>query len=180
MTALIAFALISLVLLCLLLWLHGRLTGIRVGQVSARVPVDFLVPRKPEEFTQAREALAKIQSEIAQKHIPSEERRQLLQERNKLALELLKAIHEDFVRLDRLMCAVAAVAPQISRQRELERLWLSLRFDIRYRIALLSISLGAMPAHAIPALQIFTKRRAKNLQMLLKAVDSSLSMRHAN
>jgi hypothetical protein len=176
MIELIVFSVIFLVLLCLLLWAaHERLTVSHTGELSARLPVDFLIPRKPEEFKQARETLAKIQTEIEQKHISAAERRRLLQERNKLARELLMAIHEDFVRLDRLLCAVAAVSPEVSRQKEFERLWLSLRFGARYRVALLSISLGALPPRSIPSLQILTKGKAENLRRLLKAVDSTLS-----
>jgi hypothetical protein len=176
MIELIVFSVIFLVLLCMLLWTaHGRLTASQTGDVSARLPVDFLVPRKPEEFKLVREALARIQQEIEQRHISPAERRCLLKERNKLARELLTAIHEDFVRLDCLLCAVAAVSPEVSRQKEFERFWLSLRFGARYRMALLSTSLGALPSRSIPYLQILTRGKAENLRTLLKAVDSTLS-----
>lgn len=98
-----------------------------------------------------------------------------MRERNKIAGEFLAELHEDFSRLDRLMCAVAAVSSEISREREFERLWLSLRFSVRYRLALLTLFLGAIPASSIARLQVLVKDRACNLRTLLKAVDSTVS-----
>jgi hypothetical protein len=86
------------------------------------------------------------------------------------------ALREDFLRLDRLMCAVAAVSSEISQEREFERLWLSLRFSVRYRLALLTLFLGAIPATSIPRLQVLVNDRARNLRTFLKAVDSTMSL----
>jgi hypothetical protein len=175
MMELIGFALIFMVLLCLLLWaLHYRFIASHKGDLSARLPVDFMIPRRPEEFKVARETLAKIQIEIEQRNISAAEKRRLLKARAALVRELLTAIHEDFVRLDHLLCAVAAVSPELSRQKEFERIWLSLRFGARYRMALFSISLGTLPARSIPRLQVLAKSRAENLHSLLSAVDSTM------
>jgi hypothetical protein len=175
MIELTVFVVIFLVLLCLLLWaVHHRFTANPTGEVSARLPVDFLIPRKSDEFKQAQETLDKLQSDLAQRNLSDSDKRNLLHERNKITRELLTSIHEDFVRLDRLMCAIAAASPEVSRQKEFDRLWLALRFGARYRMALLSVLLGALPGQSISSLQILTKSKAERLRMLLKSVDSAL------
>jgi hypothetical protein len=176
MIVLIVFSGIFLLLLCLLLWkAYHRLTAGHTGELSARLPVDFLVPRKPEEFRRARENLRMIEAQIGKEHLLTAEKWRLLRERNKLARELLIAIHEDFIRLDRLMCAVAVVSPEVSREKEFKRLWLSLRFAARYRMALLGIALGAQPAQSIAGLQILAQNKAQSLRAQLTAVDSAVS-----
>lgn len=175
MTQLIFFSCIFLVLLCLLaLTVYRHFREDDSPHLAARLPVDFLMPRRSDEFAEAQENLVQLRSEIRQSGLLSAERWSLVRQRNKIVGELLTEFHEDFFRLDRLMCAVAAVSPEISRQRELERLWLSFRFSLRYRLALLTLSLGAIPASSLPRLQELIGDRARNLRRHLKAVDSAL------
>ena len=177
MTQLIAFSCIFLVLLCLLaLTVYRRFHDDHTGELAARLPVDFLIPRRSGEFAEGLKNLANLESEIGQKGLLAAGRWSLLRERNKIAGDLLAALREDFFRLDHLMCALAAVSPEINRQREIERVWLSMRFSVRYRLALLTLSLGALPANSIPQLQVLIKGRARDLRMLLKAVDSTMSL----
>ena len=186
MTQLILFSCIFLVLA----WLLARSVyrhffhDDHIGEVAARLPVDFLIPRKSGEFAEGLKSLSKLESEIAQGGLLAAGRWSLVRERNRIAGELLAALREDFFRLDHLMCAVAAASAEINRQRELDRLWLALRFSVRYRLALLTLSMGAIPANSIPRLQVLIKDRARDLRTLLKTVDSTVSvnagMRHVN
>jgi|SRR5713101_1729589 len=185
MIAIIVFSAIFLVILCLLLRAAYRhFHDNRVGEFAARLPVDFLIPRKSAEFAEAQKNLVELESEIEQRGFLTAERWSLVRDRNKIAGQLLIALREDFFRLDHLMCAVAAVSSEISREKELERLWLSVRFNVRYRLALLTLSLGAIPANSIPHLQALIQDRARNVRTLLKAVDSTMSFnvgaRHVN
>jgi hypothetical protein len=177
MIQLIFFSCIALVLLCLLtLTVYRHFHDGHKEELAAQLPVDFLIPRRGDEFAEAQKNLASLESDIEQRGLFTAERWSLVRERNKIAGELLMALREDFFRLDRLMCAVAAVSPEISRERELERFWLSLRFGMRYRQALLILSLGGVPASSIPRLQVLLKNRAHDLRALLKAVDSTMSL----
>ena len=185
MTQLILFSCIFLMLLCLLaLTIYRHFREDNSPDLAARLPVDFLIPRRSNEFAEAQKNLVELESEIRQRSLLTAARWSLVRERNKTLGELLTALHEDFFRLDRLMCAVAAVSPEISRQRELERLWLSFRFSLRYRLALLTLSLGAIPASSLPRLQVLIGDRARNLRRHLDAVDSTLLLntgtRHVN
>jgi hypothetical protein len=185
MTQLILFTSIFLVLLCLLAFTFYRyFRDNRSGELAARLPVDFLIPRRSDEFAEAQKNLVELESVIRQRGLLTAERWSLVRQRNKIVGGLLTAFHEDFFRLDRLMCAVAAVSPEISRERELERLWLSLRFSVRYWLALLTLSLGAIPASSMPRLLALIKDRARNLHRNLEAVDSTISLdaraRHVN
>jgi hypothetical protein len=177
MTQLIAFSSIFLVLLCLLgRAVYRHFHEDHTGEVAARLPVDFLIPRRSGEFADGQRNLVELESEIRQKPFLAFERWSLVRERNKVAGELVAALREDFFRLDHLMCALAAVSPEIKREREIERLWISLRFSVRYRLALLTLSLGALPANSIPRLHSLIKGRANDLLTLLKAVDSTTSL----
>lgn len=178
MTQLIVFSCIFLVLLCLLaLTVYRHFHDDHTGEIAARLPVDFLIPRRSGEFAEGLKNLANLESEIGQKGLLAAGRWSLLRERNKIAGDLLAALRADFFRLDHLMCALAAVSPEINRERELERVWLSLRFSVRYRLAVLTLSLGAFPTDSIPRLQALIKGRAHDLRTLLKDVDSTMSLR---
>jgi hypothetical protein len=177
MTQLIVFSCIFLVLLCLLaLTVYRRFRDDHTGEIAARLPVDFLIPRRSGEFAEGLKNLANLESEIGQTGLLAAVRWSLVRERNKIAGDLLAALRADFFRLDHLMCALAAVSPEINRERELERVWLSLRFSVRYRLAVLTLSLGAFPTDSIPRLQALIKGRARDLRTLLKTVDSTMSL----
>ena len=177
MTQLIVFASIFLVLLCLLAFtVYRHFHDDHSGELAAKLPVDFFVPRRSDEFAEGLKNLARLESEIRKSGPLAAGRWALVRERNKIAGDLLAALREDFFRLDHLMCALAAVSPEINRQREIERVWLSMRFSVRYRLALLTLSLGALPANSIPQLQVLIKGRARDLRTLLKAVDSTMSL----
>ena len=185
MTQLIVFSCIFLVLLCLLaLTVYRHFHDEHSGELAAKLPVDFFVPRRSDEFAEAKKNLVELESEIRQSGLLTAERWSLVRDRNKLAGELLTELREDFLRLDRLMCALAAVSAEVSPEREFERLWLTLRFSARYWLALLILSLGAIPARSIPRLQILIKDRARNVRTFIKAVDSTISLdagaRHVN
>jgi hypothetical protein len=177
MTQLIFFSCIFLVSLCLLIFtIYRHFHDDHPGEMAARLPIDFLIPRRSDELAEAQKKLVALESEIERRGFLAAERWSFVHERNKIAGEFLTALHEDFFRLDRLMCAVAAASSEINREREFERFWLSVRFSVRYRLALLSLFLGAIPANSIPRLQVLIKDRARNLRALLKAVDSTVSI----
>jgi hypothetical protein len=185
MTQLVFFSCIFLALVWLLTrTVYRHFHDDHTGELAARLPVDFLIPRRSDEFAEAQRRLVELEFEIEQRSILAAERWSLVRERNQFAGRLLTALHEDFFRLDHLMCAVAAASSELDREKELERFWLSLRFGVRYRLARLTLSLGAIPANSIPRLQVLVKDRAGDLRALLKAVDSGMSIHagtwHAN
>jgi len=134
------------------------------------------MPRKSQEYFEGERLLAEIQAEMEERTLPAARRRHLVQERCKISRELLTSLREDFTRLDRLMCAVAAVSIEVSREQEFRRFLLSVRFSIRYWLALFCLSVGVSPAHSFGRLQFLVKRSAQNAQTLLKVVDASLSL----
>src|SRR5712691_12435844 len=101
MTQLILFSCIFLVLLCLLArTFYRHFHDDHTGELAARLPVDFLIPRRSGEFAEGQRNLVELESEIGQKGLLSAGRWSLVRERNKIAGELLAALHEDFFRLD--------------------------------------------------------------------------------
>jgi hypothetical protein len=66
----------------------------------------------------------------------------LRKQRRRIALSYLDCLHDDFVRLLHLARAVAALAPQVTTAQELERLWLSVRFECRYQMLRAGIYVG--------------------------------------
>ena len=179
MIGLIAFSLIFLVLLSLLVWMaRSQFVGRGNGEMLARVPVEFLIPRKSDEFAIAQRQLGEIQFDIAHKQrLSIAERERLLQQRNKLVQQLLTELRDDFVRLDQLMCAIAVVSPEVSQRKEFTRFWLSVRFALRYKLTCLILSLGALPTGSIRSLGLLIANRSRNLEALLRSVDSQFLMR---
>lgn len=143
---------------------------------DARLPVEFLMPRKVQEYSEGQHRLAEIRTEMEKSALPAARKHCLVQERNKIARRLLTSLHEDFTRLDRLMCAVAVVSMEVSHEQEFRRFLLSVQFGIRYRIAIFCLSMGMLPAHSVARLQFLVKRSGQNVQTLLRAVDESLSL----
>jgi hypothetical protein len=175
MTQLVFFSCIFLVLVWLLTrTVYRYFHDDHTGELAARLPVDFLIPRRSREFAEGQKNLVELELEIEQRGLLSTARWSLVRERNRITSELLAALREDFLRLDHLMCAVAAASSELNREKEFERFWLSLRFNVRYRLARLTLTLGAIPESSILRLQILIRDRARSLRTLLKTVDSAM------
>lgn len=127
------FAIGSVLLLVALGWLITRPlpreTALELGN-----NIEDLLPLHTHHFPQLRQSLASADSQYVRRKASKEIERQWRAERRRILQSFLAGLADDFARLDRLARIVAALSPQFSRREELERIWLSLRFRLNYRI----------------------------------------------
>src|SRR5258708_2071804 len=101
MTQLILFSCTFLVLAWLLARsVYRHFHDDQAGRLAARLPIDFLIPRRTEEFAEGQKSLVELETEIGRKGFLTADRWILVRGRNKIAADLLAALHEDFSRLD--------------------------------------------------------------------------------
>ena len=137
------FAGIAIALLLTLLWLLRRPATKSVQKgLRAKVAIEELFPLHCRHFPQIRQVLSIGDEEFLRGRVSRQELKKWRAERRDVLRQFLLALGEDFVRLDRLARMVAALSPEISRAHETERVWLSLRFRVLYRLVNLRLYTG--------------------------------------
>src|SRR5271169_4666197 len=116
-----------------LLWLLIR------GQKSSKAAAMSLPPnvndalpaaKHYEYFPQIRHALSEADSRYLMETAPSHVAKQAIRERRAVARRFLKGLREDFSNLAKLGRVIAALSPEVSREQEMERLILILKFQL--------------------------------------------------
>ena len=111
-------------------------------ELRGKVAIEELLPLHCRHFPQIRQALSQRDDEFLRGRISRVELKKWRDERRNVLRQFLLGLGEDFVRLDRLAKTVAALSPEVSRAQEAERVWLSLRFRILYRLVGLRLFAG--------------------------------------
>ncbi len=154
MTGLTVFAGLALLLLVVLLWLLLKQPDARrLPEGALKLPIEDLLPLHCRHFPQVRQALSPADREYLRERAAPRIRRQWRAERRQVTQRFLAGLQEDFLRLERLGRMVAALAPQVSRKREFERVWLGLRFRVLYRVVRLELAVGSI---SVPQLERLT------------------------
>jgi hypothetical protein len=104
--------------------------------------VEELFPLHCRHFPQIQQALSMRDDEFLRGRVSRQELKKWRAERRAVLRQFLLGLGEDLVRLDRLARTVAAFSPEVSRARETERLWLSLRFRVLYRLVSVRLYTG--------------------------------------
>lgn len=137
----LSIACVTLLILAALVWLAGKPlseeTSLRFGS-----RIEDLVPLHTQHFPQLRQALESADNRFVRQKVHSRFLRAWQAERRQILRSFLRGLAEDFARLTRLAQIVTSLNPRFSRRRELERVWLSLRFRLAYRIVVIWISVG--------------------------------------
>jgi hypothetical protein len=129
------FAGVAVALLLALFWLLRRPASKSVQtELRGKVAIEDLFPLHCRHFPQIRQALSIRDEEFLRGRVSPQELKKWRAERRDVLRQFLLGLGEDFLRLDRLARTVAALSPEVSRARETERLWLSLRFRVLYRL----------------------------------------------
>ncbi len=159
---------IALVLLVLLAVAWRLTVPRRPSEPPGPLSLEELLPVHCRYFPQVRQALS------TDDHIYLKERasagiwRQSRADRKRVAARFLLGLQKDFLRLERLGRAVAALSPRVSRKQELERLWLGVRFRLLYRLVWLRLVAGSTPRSQ------FT-RLAQLVGLLAKQTESAMA-----
>jgi hypothetical protein len=143
-TEIIVFSAVFLSLIVVVLWLaFTRLAPRRAAKEDAGLPIDLLLPtgylRNSSKIEMLLNELYEERREVS---MSNKHRHRLTHARRLILQELLIGLKEDFSRLDRLMCSVASLSPEVERKEEIERLWLWIQFRLHYGLARLSLRVG--------------------------------------
>jgi hypothetical protein len=166
----IGFAIVSLFVL---LWLaRGRLGSPKTARSLAGLEMESTLPRHYRFFPQVRQALSVSDRQYLRERALPDVARRALRERRAVARQFLSGLHEDFSNLERLARMIAALSPVISRQQEMERVVLGLRFRWLYFWVWLRLLTGRAPLGQIEDLTALVGRLATRMEQAMAAISS--------
>ena len=167
------FLIVFLVLIVLAVWVaFNHLAPRRSTERDASLPIDLLLPTTYLQNSSEIERLsAELEQERTQSSDSGEFRQGLTPARRRMLKELLVELKEDFSRLDRLMCTVAALAPEVEGRQEAQRLWLWFRFRLHYGLARLSLTIGRFSQPELTSICKLFDRLATLTQVALNTLE---------
>jgi len=174
-TELPVFLIIFLVLIVLAVWITlNHLAPRRSTEKDASLPIDLLLPTAYLENSSEIERLTvELEQERTQNTASEGIRRGVTPARRRTMKKLLIGLKEDFSRLDRLMCTIAALAPEVEGRQEIQRLWLWFRFRLHYSLARLSLMVGRFSQPALTSICKLFDRLATRTQVALETLEHS-------
>ncbi|MGH9683430.1 MAG: hypothetical protein ACRD4S_07450 [Candidatus Acidiferrales bacterium] len=107
-------------------------------------PIEELAALHSRRLPQLRQSLDPADASYVQRRLCPAKERQWRRERRKIVRDFIEGLAEDFARIDRLARTVASLSPALSRRQEIERIGLSLRFRVGYRIVCVRLALGEL------------------------------------
>ena len=123
-------------------------------------------------FPQIRRALSEADTHYLMENAPAHVARQAIRERRAVARNFLKGLHEDFSNLARLGRIIAALSPDVDRQQEIERLILSLKFQVLYAFVWVRLSAGNLPLDQLEHLTGLVGRLSTRMDEAMAAISS--------
>jgi hypothetical protein len=123
-------------------------------------------------FPQVRQAFSVADARYLAEAAPPQVVKQALRERRAVARRFLKGLREDFSNLARLGRIVAALSPEVSRQQEMDRLILSLKFQILYSLVWLRLSVGNLPLEQLEHLTALVGRLASRMDTAMAEISA--------
>lgn len=175
MTELPVFLIIFLVVIVLAVWVTlNHLAPRRSSEEDASLPIDLLLPTAYLENSSEIERLtAELEQERTQNTASESFRKGLTPARRRTMKKLLIGLKEDFSRLDRLMCTIAALAPEVEGLEEMQRLWLWFFFRLHYVLARLSLAIGRFSQPEFTSICKLFDSLTVRTQVALEALEHS-------
>lgn len=167
----IIFMLTAVALLVALVWLLRRPSSWGGAYADQALEIENLFPLHCRHFPQVRQTLLEADTQFMRRRAPREMLRRWRAERREVLRQFLAGLGQDFERLDRLARAVAALSPEVSREREMERLWLSLRFLVMYRLVSLRLATGFAPLPQVARLTELVGTFASQMEARMAALE---------
>jgi hypothetical protein len=168
------FALLTVALLAVLYWLSQRAQRDPGGSDLLRsLTTEALLPQHYRYFPQVSRALSAEDARFLQSRASPKVRRGALQARRNVALQFLAGLRDDYRKLDRLARVLASLAPSANQQREAERLWLALQFEMRWRVAWLEIWSGVAPITELQKMAEIIGGLAAQMQTSINVLQES-------
>jgi hypothetical protein len=164
---------LALAFAVLLLWLLRP----RQRSAEAAVPtidraLESALPKHYRFFPQIRQALSAGDNQYLLEVAPPRIAGQVLRERRAVARSFLRGLREDYSSLERLARMVASLSPVLSRQQELERLLLGLRFRLLCSLVQMRLFTGTVPIGQIERLTELIGRLALRMEQAMAEVGA--------
>lgn len=166
---------VAIALCGILLWV---LKPHRDASGSARPSPDSLrknanlAARHYQYFPQIRRALSSEDTRYLLEAAPPQVGKRVIRERRAIARRFLQGLHEDFSKLARLGRVIASLSPVVSREQEMERLFLVLKFQTLYVLVWLQIGSGILPLERLEALTRLVGRFASRMEDAVAEINA--------
>jgi len=166
---------LAIVLCGILLWV---LQPQRTSSRYSRPTPDWLrknanlAARHYQYFPQIRRALSSEDARYLLAAAPPLVAKRALRERRAVARRFLQGLHEDFSNLARIGRVIASLSPVVSREQEIERLFLILRFQTSYALVWLQITSGILPLQRLELLTGLVGRLATRMEEAVAAINA--------
>lgn len=131
-----------------------------------------LTVRHYQYFPQIRRALSSEDTRYLLEMAPPEAGKRALRERRAIARRFLRGLHEDFSNLARLGSVIASLSPVVSREQEVERLFLILKFQTLYGLVWLQIASGILPLQRLEGLTRLVGRLATRMEEAVAQINA--------
>lgn len=174
MNSVFLFSLVTLALLGALYAVSRRMSKDRgAAHLLETLPVEDLLPHHYKYFPQVRQALSDEDARYLALRATPGARRLARHARRSAALRFLEGLRDDYNRLDRLARTLTAFAPAANSRREMERIWLAVRFDLLWVLVWLSLWTGMTPVVQLRSLADLIGSLAARLETSMAALQTS-------
>jgi hypothetical protein len=174
MTELTVILAIVIAFFVVVLWLlrSGRREQDAGPSPTEVLKMENVLPRHYRYFPQVRQALSASDEQYLRRKAPPHVAQRVYRERRAVARKFLAGLREDFSSLERLARMVAALSPVVSRNQEIERLALGLKFRVLYAWVWLRLLTGRAPLGQIEDLTALVGRLATRMEQAMAAISS--------
>ena len=166
---------LAIVLSGILLWVlrpqRGASRNFRSSPEWLRTNAN-LPARHYQYFPQIKRALSSEDTRYLLEAAPPRVGKRVLRERRAVARRFLQGLHEDFSNLARLGRVIASLSPVVSREQEIERLLLILKFQALYALVWLQIASGILPLQRLEALTRLVGRLATRMDEAVAEINA--------
>ena len=164
---------LALAFAVLLLWLlRPRQRSAEAAGPAIDRALESALPKHYRFFPQIRQALSAGDNQYLLEVAPPRVAGQVLRERRAVARSFLRGLREDYSSLERLARIVASLSPVLSRQQELERVLLGLRFRLLYALVQMRLFTGRVPIGQIERLTELIGRLALRMEQAMAEVGA--------
>jgi hypothetical protein len=131
-----------------------------------------LPARHYKYFPQIQRALSSEDTRYLLEVAPPLIAKRVLRERRVVARHFLQGLHEDFSNLARLGRVIASLSPVVSREQEMERFFLILKFQALYALVWLQITSGILPLQRLELLTRLVGRLASRMEEAVSEINA--------
>jgi len=127
-------------------------------------------------FPVIRQAMSQQDFVFLAAHAPVRLVRRAHKDRQRIAMLYLVELRSDFLRLLRLVRVIAVLSPEVAAAHEFERLLLSVRFGLQYRMVLLGLYAGLLLMPQLRGLSEMVSDLALRMELAMKELGERAAL----